>query len=398
MKKTPVFLTVWLVFALVLTSCGVTDPVTGQKAHDNLRSLLIQIFEDGPKDPWEPQSEFETTENYQKRIALQRDNYLTESEKYYGEVEQKVYYLIHEIKDLPEFNADVGSYGIPFQISTASPNTAQETLGPDFRLFVPPQVMENLHLYNDDLMVLGQGWYRSDLGALADITFFAAMPTKKAANLRYVAETSKAYLRVGVQFEFPESYQGYRFVPGRYEPFQEENSMFDSPLVKQLKADDLKYGSSAGMVVVKLVTVQVVDKNGNILHQWPQGLSPAKTPTPSGQPTATILPVPIVQPTVVMTPQVTEENNFCPEAMPSRMKVGDTGRVTYGDPRSVRVRTDPSIHATVLRLLPLGKQFQVIGGPECADGFVWWQIKFDSYSGYWVAEGKNGNYHIEPHN
>jgi hypothetical protein len=258
--------------------------------------------------------------------------------------------------------------------------------------------MENFHLFNDELLLSGQGWYRSDLGGLADVIFFASMPTKKAANLRYVAEISKVYLRIGVQFEFPEGYQGYRFLPGRYEPFQEENSLFDSPLVKKLKAEDLDYANSAGMVVVKLVTVEVVDKEGNILHQWPPGLSPAKTPTPSGQPTATVIPVPIVEPTVVGTPQSVEENNFCPGAMKPRMKVGDTGRVTYGDPRRVRVRTDPSTTAPVLRLLPLGKKFQVIGGPECADGYVWWQIKFDSYSGFWVAEGKDDNYHIEPYN
>jgi hypothetical protein len=36
--------------------------------------------------------------------------------------------------------------------------------------------------------------------------------------------------------------------------------------------------------------------------------------------------------------------------------------------------------------LPEGATFTIVGGPECADGFIWWQI--DTVLNGWTAEGQ----------
>lgn len=402
MKKTTVLLIVVLSLTLPLVGCGLKDPVTGDPAHNNLRGTLIDIFKGAPADPIGMKGEFETSEEYQSRVSNQIGEYVVTSSKYYGRITQNTYYILHEIEELPEFNADLGHYSIPFRISTVPPSASADNAGPNFRLFVPPNVIEKVHLYNETYAQVNNRWYRSEFGATGEMEFLASMDANKAAEIRYASQIAKIYLRIGVQFEFPRAYEGFRFLPNRYEPLkelQEEKSIFESPAVAQLKEEDLAYGETRGMITVKLVLVEIVDENGNILHQWERGLIAAKTPTPVGTQTATPTPTPFIISTT--TPKIPEptstEDGFCPEAMEMRMKVGDKGRVTYGDPRRVRARIEPSTSAAVFEMLELGKEFRVVGGPECADGFVWWEIEYDNHPNtYWVAEGENDNYHIEP--
>jgi len=393
MKKNMLWCLTTLILSLTLISCSkVVDPVTTEDAHSNLRSLLIDIFKNGPQDPWGPQGEFETTDQYETRLEQQKNVYLVEAEKYYDQIQKNTYYIVHKVEDLPRFDADTGMYNISFSLATTSSNPTSDSAGPDFRLFVPPQVVENIHLFDEYGQSFEEGWVIAESGGLGNLTFSAVMDAAGAEQLRYAATSLDIFLRIGVQFEFPQHYQGYRFLPDRYAPF-DDGEMFDSPRVVQMKEEDLTYAATNGMVVVKVASVEIVDEDGLVYHKWPEGLIPARTPTPSGEDLST----PPATPTPDVTPVVTPtEISFCPDAMPTRMRVGIGGRVTYGDPRKVRVRVAPSSSAAVFRLLQLGKEFQVIGGPECADGFVWWEIEFDNYSGFWVGEGENENYHIEP--
>jgi len=46
----------------------------------------------------------------------------------------------------------------------------------------------------------------------------------------------------------------------------------------------------------------------------------------------------------------------------------------------VNFRDQPSISGKLLRKLPEGNVYEVVGGPQDADGYLWWQLR-DSTDG-----------------
>jgi hypothetical protein len=86
---------------------------------------------------------------------------------------------------------------------------------------------------------------------------------------------------------------------------------------------------------------------------------------------------------------------FCPDVPLPRLVIGEGGRVTYGDPRPVRVRATPSLNGRILTQMDLGQEFDVLDGQICADGYLWWEIRYGTVQG-WSAEGVFGNYYLEP--
>lgn len=145
-------------------------------------------------------------------------------------------------------------------------------------------------------------------------------------------------------------------------------------------------------------------------------LVPTAEPLPSATPTWTLLPPPSstpgptdtpVPPTLAPdepTPTRTTTPFSCPGAPASRLKVGDTARVTFTDGLPLRVRETPVVNNTnIIAQIPEGTEFAITGGPECApipnsDGsFVFWEMRVTS-SGLegWVAEGDSARYYIEP--
>jgi hypothetical protein len=91
----------------------------------------------------------------------------------------------------------------------------------------------------------------------------------------------------------------------------------------------------------------------------------------------------------------------CPGALAPRLTVGEPGRVTFSNGLSVRVREEPSTDesVTVLFMLPEGTVFTVIGGPECAENWLWWEIEMANGVSGWASEGSPGEgYFLEPYN
>lgn len=396
-----------LSLSLAVSGCGLfsktVDPITKERVYKNLREIFEEIISRGPKDPWDPKGEFETTKEYEQRLFKQQVKYYVEAKSYYEEVESRTFILLHKIDELVEFDADAGYFEIPYQISSSELNIISERIGPDFRLLIPPGVIERVHLFNEDLFT-GNGWFSSKNGGFSQLAFFASANTQQARKIREAAESLNIFVRMEIQFEFPEIYQGYRFLPGRYEAYEEEGTRL-SPYVEELKKQDLDYGADEGVITVKIVSLELVDESGVIYHRWPKSLSPAQTPTVSPTKTPTPFPTPVLPlpPTAEVLPspteqpfEQTEEAPFCPKAPAPRVEVGQRARVTYGDPRRLIVRVLPTTSSAILRHLELGEEFLVIGGPVCADNYIWWQIEFGEYSGYWVAEGEEGNYYIEP--
>jgi uncharacterized protein YraI len=39
--------------------------------------------------------------------------------------------------------------------------------------------------------------------------------------------------------------------------------------------------------------------------------------------------------------------------------------------------------------------FSVVGGPQCADGYRWWQVSYNGLVG-WTASGSGSEYWVEP--
>jgi hypothetical protein len=81
----------------------------------------------------------------------------------------------------------------------------------------------------------------------------------------------------------------------------------------------------------------------------------------------------------------------CSGAMPTIIKKGDMILVSGGPPNNVREK--PGLGSRLLGQVFEYEKAEIIAGPKCADGMVWWKI-YSIYSGLdgWTAEGKNGDY------
>lgn len=84
----------------------------------------------------------------------------------------------------------------------------------------------------------------------------------------------------------------------------------------------------------------------------------------------------------------------CEGALPPRLTVGQPGRVTPGEPN--KLRSAPSVNAEQIGNIPGEAVFSVLGGPQCADGYYWWQVSYNGQTG-WTANGSGSEYWVEPY-
>lgn len=82
----------------------------------------------------------------------------------------------------------------------------------------------------------------------------------------------------------------------------------------------------------------------------------------------------------------------CDGTLESRLRPGDDGFV-----RSIanNVRDAPSVSAARIGQINGSQEFTVLDGPVCADGFAWYQIQWDEFSG-WTAEASDIGYWLAP--
>ncbi|MCC6489606.1 MAG: VWA domain-containing protein, partial [Candidatus Hydrogenedentes bacterium] len=86
---------------------------------------------------------------------------------------------------------------------------------------------------------------------------------------------------------------------------------------------------------------------------------------------------------------------FCPDVPLPRLTIGSRGRVTYDPPLPQRVRAAPALDGRILTMLAVGAEFDVLDGPVCHDGYLWWRLRSGTTEG-WSAEGLPGSYFLEP--
>lgn len=133
----------------------------------------------------------------------------------------------------------------------------------------------------------------------------------------------------------------------------------------------------------------------------PLGVSAARSnqtiPTPlPARAVRNVMPTPVKPQSIAAAPQATPAPLAlqCGAALPSRLSPGSRGRVTPGDPNTLR--SSPSVGGQKLGTIPAGAVFDVLVGPECSGGYLWWQVRFEGRTG-WTAEGDAHEYWLEPY-
>ncbi|MEP7285522.1 MAG: SH3 domain-containing protein [Chloroflexota bacterium] len=105
-------------------------------------------------------------------------------------------------------------------------------------------------------------------------------------------------------------------------------------------------------------------------------------------------------PTETLTPTVAIVQTKCGNAPPTALAVGIAAIVRPAaqgrTPNSIRLRDKAGTTGKFIGNLPEGVVFNVISGPTCADGYLWWQISAENGVKGWVAEGDSTKYYIVP--
>jgi WD40 repeat protein len=83
----------------------------------------------------------------------------------------------------------------------------------------------------------------------------------------------------------------------------------------------------------------------------------------------------------------------CAGFLPSRLVIGQQGRVLPGEANNVR--TEPSRDAALVGQIPGGAVFTVLDGPICGTNTAWWQVDYQGLVG-WTVEGIEFDYFVEP--
>lgn len=112
------------------------------------------------------------------------------------------------------------------------------------------------------------------------------------------------------------------------------------------------------------------------------------TPWPTYTPFPTYTPAPpkVVTPTLTLTPTLAYGyHKVCSDAPPSPFTIGQEGYICNSD--RILLRTKPSGRAGVIGSIDPDTRFVVIGGPECGDQRVWWQIQLYYNGGYHGMRG-----------
>lgn len=75
-----------------------------------------------------------------------------------------------------------------------------------------------------------------------------------------------------------------------------------------------------------------------------------------------------------------------PAPAPARISVGSLVRIIDTEGVGLRMRTGPSLEHPTVETLHDGDTLQVIGGPESADGFTWWQLQGEEAVGWCASD------------
>lgn len=79
-----------------------------------------------------------------------------------------------------------------------------------------------------------------------------------------------------------------------------------------------------------------------------------------------------------------------------RLTVGGQARVTLYPNQPNTIRAAAGFNAPTLGYIPVGQTFNVLGGPQCVSGTLFWLVSYNGVTG-WTGEGNGyGTYWLEP--
>lgn len=123
-------------------------------------------------------------------------------------------------------------------------------------------------------------------------------------------------------------------------------------------------------------------------------------PTPTVMvvtPTATLIPRPTATTLAdaTDTPEAEPTADAPPTAPPSDT-IGVGGYVRVAAPAGLSFREAPNTTGTLIQVLDSGSILAVVGGPEEAEGYTWWQLRRDDGKEGWSAAGSGEDVFLEP--
>ncbi len=104
-----------------------------------------------------------------------------------------------------------------------------------------------------------------------------------------------------------------------------------------------------------------------------------------------VLPTPVLQATVSADAMIDSEV-FCEGTLASILSIGSTAQVANTDGIPLRMREVPG--GAVVTEITEGTTFTVLDGPQCFNGFTWWQIQIENGDAGWSAEGDSEDYWV----
>jgi hypothetical protein len=124
---------------------------------------------------------------------------------------------------------------------------------------------------------------------------------------------------------------------------------------------------------------------------------PTRTPFAGTLPPTLLPPSPTLPglsfPAMTTTASPTTTAIICASAIPPRLVIGKSGRVTPGIPNNLR--QGPGSSTAYVGEIPPGSVFTVLDGPRCASAMAWWQVSYNGLTG-WTPEGQGSEYWVEP--
>lgn len=97
-------------------------------------------------------------------------------------------------------------------------------------------------------------------------------------------------------------------------------------------------------------------------------------------------------------PPIATTSEDCQGGQPSRLETGDRALIPFemGAYFRLVVRSAPGLSSPNIARLYAGMDFDVVGGPACADRMTWWQIRRDDGIEGWAAESDRDGYYMRP--
>jgi hypothetical protein len=110
-----------------------------------------------------------------------------------------------------------------------------------------------------------------------------------------------------------------------------------------------------------------------------------------------ILENPIFVPIPLPLPVIIDGWFPCKDTYASRLQVGDIAYPPYDPPKKSSVYGKPDQNTTPIGQIVSGEKVEVLDGPECANGMVWWLISsFGQNLKGWTSEGDEQGYWLVP--